>query len=170
VASPPQCPPLCHPEETTRRWRVKREMNDFALFGGWLSYRPPLSRLPAKPRPLDGCPMFADFRVHGLNKSFSNAFTTGLHLLAGKEKGGVSPIFFNPCTRKREHGAPVQGARLVSKREICRPTNVRRLPLLGNKPVAVDSWQRVGTTMAGCPIQARFWLEWDTTARGPEEA
>jgi hypothetical protein len=25
-------------------------------------------KLPHKPCPLDGCPMFADFRVHGLNK------------------------------------------------------------------------------------------------------
>ena len=37
--------------------------------------------------------MFADFRVHGLNTTFSNAFTTGLHLLTGKEKGGASPGF-----------------------------------------------------------------------------
>jgi hypothetical protein len=37
--------------------------------------------------------MFADFRVHGLNTTFSNAFTIGLHRLAGKEKGGASPGF-----------------------------------------------------------------------------
>jgi hypothetical protein len=41
---------------------------------------------------------------------------------AAYRKSG-SPIVFNPCTRKREHGAPVQGARLVRKREICRTTN-----------------------------------------------
>ena len=35
------------------------------LFGGWVSFRPPLSRPPTKPSPLDGCPIFADFRVHG---------------------------------------------------------------------------------------------------------
>jgi hypothetical protein len=39
-----------------------------ALLGGWLSFRHPLSRFATKPCPLDGCPMFADFRVHGLNK------------------------------------------------------------------------------------------------------
>src|ERR1700722_20094510 len=49
---------------------------------------------------LDGCPMFADFRVHGLNMTFPNAFPTGLHLFVGNNKGGASPIFFNPCTRK----------------------------------------------------------------------
>jgi hypothetical protein len=30
--------------------------------------------LAAKPCPLDGCPMFADFRVHGLNKTFFQCF------------------------------------------------------------------------------------------------
>ena len=39
----------------------------------------------------DGGPIFADFRVHGLKTIFSNAFTTGLHLLTGKEKGGGFP-------------------------------------------------------------------------------
>jgi hypothetical protein len=33
---------------------------------------------------------------------------------AAYRKSG-SPISFNPCTRKREHGAPVQGARLGGK-------------------------------------------------------
>ncbi len=33
---------------------------------------------------------------------------------AAYRKSG-SPILFNPCTQKREHGAPVQGARLSGK-------------------------------------------------------
>jgi hypothetical protein len=33
---------------------------------------------------------------------------------AAYRKSG-SPIFFNPCTRKREHGAPVQGEGLSGK-------------------------------------------------------
>ncbi len=37
--------------------------------------------------------MFADFRVHGLNMTFSNAFITGPHLFTGKEKGGLPPNF-----------------------------------------------------------------------------
>jgi hypothetical protein len=37
--------------------------------------------------------MFADFRVHGMNTTFSNAFTAGLHLLTGKEKEGLLPDF-----------------------------------------------------------------------------
>ena len=32
--------------------------------------------------------------------------------LQEKKKERASPILFNPCTRKREHGAPVQGAGL----------------------------------------------------------
>ena len=33
---------------------------------------------------------------------------------AAYRKSGL-PILFNPCTRKREHGAPVQGARRAGK-------------------------------------------------------
>jgi hypothetical protein len=40
----------------------------------------------------------------------ANAVMSG----AAYRKSG-SPILFNPCTRKREHGAPVQGARLGGK-------------------------------------------------------
>jgi hypothetical protein len=41
---------------------------------------------------------------------------------AAYRKSG-SPILFNPCTQKREHGAPVQGQGLAGKREICCATN-----------------------------------------------
>jgi hypothetical protein len=60
--------------------------------------------------------MFADFRVHGLNTTFSNAFTTGLNLFVGKEKGGGFAHLLQPMYAKaREHGAPVQGTRLAGK-------------------------------------------------------
>jgi hypothetical protein len=35
------------------------------------------------------------------------------------EKGRLQPMY----AKVREHGAPVQGARLVRKQEICRTTN-----------------------------------------------
>jgi hypothetical protein len=45
--------------------------------------------------------------------------------LEQKKKEGASPHLLQPMYAKvREHGAPVQGARIVSKREICRTTNV----------------------------------------------
>jgi hypothetical protein len=47
------------------------------------------------------------------------------------EKGRVQPMY----AKVREHGAPVQEARLLSKREICRTTNVGRLPRLVAKPL-----------------------------------
>jgi hypothetical protein len=37
------------------------------------------------------------------------------------EKGRLQPMY----AKVREHGAPVQGERLVRKREICRTTNAR---------------------------------------------
>jgi hypothetical protein len=102
--------------------------------------------------PLDGCPMFADFRVHGLNKTFFQCFHCLSTPTYRKEKGGASPGFpvefggvgelhaafltesrtrghvrcsvqeirvahlVQPMYAKvREHGAPVQGARLGGK-------------------------------------------------------
>ncbi len=35
-----------------------------------------ISRYLTRPFPLDGCPMFADFRVHGLNKSVTRISCT----------------------------------------------------------------------------------------------
>jgi hypothetical protein len=86
--------------------------------------RPPLSGFATKPCPLDGCPMFADFRVHGLNKMgvalpFYFPVSRCRPVVKALEKGLLQPMY-----AKREHGAPVQGARLVSKREIWRTTNV----------------------------------------------
>jgi hypothetical protein len=37
--------------------------------------------------------MFADFRVHGLKTTFPMLFTTGFHLLTGKDKGRATPGF-----------------------------------------------------------------------------
>jgi hypothetical protein len=49
-------------------WRVRR------LHLCLVSISPPLGRLATKPCSLDGCPMFADFRVHGLNRTFFECF------------------------------------------------------------------------------------------------
>jgi hypothetical protein len=67
------------------------------------------------------------FRVHGLNTSFSNAFKASSLVLIEKKKEGLRPIVFYPCTRKREHGAPVQGGRLAGKLE----RNLCDRPLVG---------------------------------------
>ena len=118
----------------------------------WLCDRS-LSCTPALP--LDGCPMFADFRVHGLKTIIFQCFHHRLHLLTGrKKKDGLPPDFLwsfvalanfmrlsllkaarrghvrcsvqeirvahlvQPMYAKvREHGAPVQGARLGGKPE-----------------------------------------------------
>jgi hypothetical protein len=48
------------------------EMNDFSAI--WGAFRPPPFALATQPCPLDGCPMFADFRVHGLNTTFLQCF------------------------------------------------------------------------------------------------
>ncbi len=37
--------------------------------------------------------------------------------LQEKKKERASPILFNPCTRKREHGAPVQVAGLGGRKQ-----------------------------------------------------
>ena len=46
--------------------------------GHLVNHKRVLSRFPNKPRPLHGCPMFADFRLLGLNTICSNAFRFGL--------------------------------------------------------------------------------------------
>src|ERR1700761_7405463 len=43
--------------------------------------------------------------------------------LQEKKKEGFAHLFQPMYAKVREHGAPVQGARLVRKREICRRTN-----------------------------------------------
>src|ERR1700734_2171081 len=58
-----------------------------------MSFRPPLSRLPTKPFPLDGCPMFADFRVHGLNTTFFQCFHHRSTPTYRKRKRRASPSF-----------------------------------------------------------------------------
>ena len=62
--------------------------------------------------------MFADFRVHGLNKMggarpFSFPVNTCRPLVKALEKDRIQPMY----AKVREHGAPVQGARLVTKPE-----------------------------------------------------
>jgi hypothetical protein len=76
------------------------------------------SLLAHKPCPLNGCPMFADFRVHGLKKMGEARpfpFPLGRCRPAVKalEKGHVQPMY----AKVREHGAPVQGARPGGKPE-----------------------------------------------------
>jgi hypothetical protein len=66
-----------------------------------------------KPFPLDGCPMFADFRVRGLSKTFFQCFPRPCTPTYRKEKGGGFAHLVQPMYAKvREHGAPVQGERL----------------------------------------------------------
>jgi hypothetical protein len=67
-------------------------MNDFSSIWGGGHFVLRFSGFPPSLAPWTGA-MFADFRVHGLNTTFSNAFTARLHLLTGKEKGGASPDF-----------------------------------------------------------------------------
>ena len=67
--------------------------------------------------------MFADFRVHGLNKmgeapSFFFSVSRSRPVVKALEKGHLQPMY----AKVREHGAPVQGATLVSKLGICRTT------------------------------------------------
>jgi hypothetical protein len=78
--------------------------------GGWVGGATNLSR-PRQPRPLDGCPMFALSRTWVEEDLFPMLSLPVCTYLEEKEKEGFA-IFFNPCTRKREHGAPVQGSRL----------------------------------------------------------
>src|SRR5271170_8364751 len=78
--------------------------------------------------------MFADFRVHGLNEMgkappFSFPASRCRPVVKALEKGLVQPMY----AKVREHGAPVQGARPVRKREICRTTPVQGARL-GGKP------------------------------------
>jgi hypothetical protein len=71
--------------------------------------------------------MFADFRVHGLNETGEAhpfSFPCKLVHAAGESIGKRSSS--THVRESREHGAPVQGARLVRKGEICRTTNLNR--------------------------------------------
>jgi hypothetical protein len=68
--------------------------------------------------------MFADFRVRGLNDLFPMLSPPVYTYLQEKKKEGFAHLFQPMYAKVREHGAPVQGARLVSKRVICHPTNV----------------------------------------------
>src|ERR1700733_383390 len=76
--------------------------------------------------------MFADFRVHGLNKMgeappFSFPVIRCRPAVKALEKGHVQPMY----AKVREHGAPVQPTRRVRKREIWRKTNAWGLPSVG---------------------------------------
>jgi hypothetical protein len=101
-----------------------RRLGKVALFGGWLSFRPPPFRFATKPTPLDGCPMFALSRTwveHDIFPMLSPPVYTDLQ---EKKKEGALPIFFNPCTRKSANmGHPSRGQGLVRKREICCTSN-----------------------------------------------
>jgi hypothetical protein len=60
--------------------------------------------------------MFADFRVHGLKNDgrsppFSFPVSRCTPIVKALEKGRVQPMY----AKVREHGAPVQGARLGGK-------------------------------------------------------
>ncbi len=109
----------------TRRWRVTREMNTLLCFGDWLSFSPPLSRFATKPCPLDGCPMFADFRVHGLNTTPFPMLSPSVYTyLQERKRRGFAHLVQPMYAKVREHGAPVQGARLVaSERSVAQPTH-----------------------------------------------
>jgi hypothetical protein len=93
--------------------------------------------------------MFADFRVHGLNTTFFQCFHhRGLRLLTGKEKGGASPISFNPCTRKSANmGHPSREQGLVASRES------------GGR---IDSRPKASTT--AYIAQAMCYIGWDSLA------
>jgi hypothetical protein len=76
--------------------------------------------------------MFADFRVHGLNKmgeapSFFFPVNMCRPMVKALEKGRVQPMY----AKVREHGAPVQGARLGG-----RPGNylLDECPMVKRKP------------------------------------
>jgi hypothetical protein len=69
-------------------------MNGFSSIWGWVSFRPPLSRLATKPCSLDGCPMFADFRVHGLKTTFFKCFHyRSTPYVQEEKKEGLPPDF-----------------------------------------------------------------------------
>ena len=73
--------------------QVQGAMNDFrSVWGVGGHFLLCFSGLPPGLAP-GRVPTFADFSVHGLKTIFSYAFTTGLHLLTGKEKGGGFPDF-----------------------------------------------------------------------------
>ena len=75
---------------------------------------PTASRLPIKPSPPDGCPMFALLRTwveqDGEAPPFSFPVSRCRPVVKALEKGRLQPMY-----AKREHGAPVQGARLGGK-------------------------------------------------------
>jgi hypothetical protein len=107
-----------------------------------LPFRPPRSRLPTKPCPLDGCSMFADFRVHGLKTTFFQCFHHRcLQLLQRKEKGKGFAHLVQPMYAKARTWGTRPG------REACEE--------------ARDLWHdqlSSPATKAGCPIQAVLGL------------
>ena len=67
-------------------------MNDFrSVWGVGGHFLLCFSGFPVGLAPWTGAPCSRTFAYMGRKRSFSNAFTTGLHLLTGKEKGGGFP-------------------------------------------------------------------------------
>jgi hypothetical protein len=85
-------------------WQVKRGMNDFSS-----QFVLRFPGLPPSLAPLDGCPMFADFRVRGLNDLFPMLSPPVYTYLQEKKKEGFAHLFQPMYAKVREHGAPVPG-------------------------------------------------------------
>jgi hypothetical protein len=88
-----------------REVQVPRLPPDLSLVGRQIS------RFLAKPLPLDGCPMFADFRVHGLNRPFFQCFHPRSTPTYRKMKWKGSAHLVNPCTRKSANMGHPSGER-----------------------------------------------------------
>jgi hypothetical protein len=70
-----------------------RRLGKVALFGGWLSFRPPLFRFASKPCPLDGCPMFALSRTWVEDDLFPMLSPQVFTYLQEKKMEGLRPDF-----------------------------------------------------------------------------
>src|ERR1700679_3489526 len=80
--------------------------------------------------PWTGAPCSRTSRTWVENDLFPMLFPTGLYRLTGKEKGGASPILFNPCTRKSANmGHPSRGKAGVEERDLS-----HNQPVEGNLP------------------------------------
>jgi hypothetical protein len=62
--------------------------------------------------------------VGELHAAFLTESRTRGHVRCSVKEVRVAPLFQPMYAKVREHGAPVQGARLVRKQEICRTTKV----------------------------------------------
>ena len=127
-------PPLCHPEQSTRRWRVKREMNDFSSVRRLAvnsSSAFPVCH-PALP------PGRVSAHVRGLSRTwveyelFPMLSPPVYTYLQEKKKEGLCPSCSTHVRESPRTWAPVRGQGLVRKREICRPNERMTITSLGS--------------------------------------